>query len=111
MLEDKCFQPPDKKELSIALGFNEKKVADIIALLSKQGEAVRINDSLALGMSAYEKMIVLLREHYSKKPDMTVAEFRDILGTTRKFALPYLEYLDSNGVTLRVGDVRKLILK
>ena len=42
---------------------------------------------------------------------MTVAEFRDLLGTSRKFALPYLEYLDSNHVTLRVGDVRKLLLK
>jgi len=111
MLEDKCFQPPDKKELAAALGVNEKKVADIIGLLSKEGDAVRINDTLALGRAAYEKMIVLLREHYAKKPDMTVAEFRDILGTTRKFALPYLEYLDSNGVTLRVGDVRKFILK
>jgi selenocysteine-specific elongation factor len=42
---------------------------------------------------------------------MTVAEFRDILGTTRKYALPILEYLDSNKITLRVGDVRKFLLK
>jgi selenocysteine-specific elongation factor len=42
---------------------------------------------------------------------MTVAEFRDLLGTTRKFALPLLEHLDANRITLRVGDIRKLLLK
>jgi selenocysteine-specific elongation factor len=42
---------------------------------------------------------------------MTVGEFRDILGTSRKYALPFLEYLDSNKVTLRVGEVRKLLIK
>jgi selenocysteine-specific elongation factor len=56
-------------------------------------------------------MIALLKDFYSKKNEMTVAEFRDILGTTRKFALPFLEYLDSSKITLRIGDVRKFMLK
>jgi selenocysteine-specific elongation factor len=42
---------------------------------------------------------------------MTVAEFRDLLNTTRKYALPFLEFLDSQKVTLRTGDVRKLLIK
>ena len=56
-------------------------------------------------------MIENLRSFFSKKPDMTVAEFRDVLQTSRKYALPFLEYLDSNKITMRVGDVRKLLLK
>jgi len=40
-----------------------------------------------------------------------VAEFRDLLGTTRKYALPLLEYLDSHKITLRIGDIRKVVLK
>jgi selenocysteine-specific elongation factor len=39
-------------------------------------------------------------------PGLTVAEIRDALGTTRKFAVPMCEYLDRAGVTKRVGDVR-----
>jgi selenocysteine-specific elongation factor len=42
---------------------------------------------------------------------MTVAEIRDVLQTSRKYALPFLEYPDSNKITMRVGDVRKLLLK
>jgi selenocysteine-specific elongation factor len=56
-------------------------------------------------------MITSLRSFFAKQPTMTVAEFRDILGTTRKYALPFLEYLDSHKITLRVGDVRKFLLK
>jgi selenocysteine-specific elongation factor len=110
-LEEKGFQPPDKKELASALKVDEKKLSGILGLLASEGSAVRINDSLYLGKAAFEKMIALLKKHYGEKTDMTVAEFRDLLGTTRKYALPYLEYLDSNNITMRVGDVRKLILK
>jgi selenocysteine-specific elongation factor len=56
-------------------------------------------------------MVEGLKNFFSKKNEMTVGEFRDILGTTRKYALPFLEYLDSNKITLRVGEVRKFLLK
>lgn len=111
LLEDKGFQPPDRKELATELKMDEKRVSGILGFLGKEGSVVRINDSLYLSRASFDRMIGLLKEHYSKQPDMTVAEFRDLLGTTRKYALPYLEYLDSNNMTLRVGDVRKLMLK
>ena len=38
----------------------------------------------------------------------TVAEIRDLLGTTRKYAVPLCEYLDRVGVTRRDGDLRVL---
>ena len=79
--------------------------------MAKEGKLVRINDSMYIISAVYEEMLSLLRNFFSKKQEMSVAEFRDILGTTRKYALPFLEYLDSNKITLRVGDVRKLLLK
>ena len=39
---------------------------------------------------------------------LTVAEIRDLLGTTRKYAVPLCEYLDRAGVTSREGDLRVL---
>jgi selenocysteine-specific elongation factor len=77
----------------------------------KEGSLVRINDSMYITTSTYNKIIESLKDFFRGKPEMTVAEFRDILSTTRKYALPFLEYLDSNKITLRVGDVRKLLLK
>jgi selenocysteine-specific elongation factor len=111
MLEEKGFNPPTKAELAGELSMKERQVGDMLKLMHNEGNVTRINDDIAITRKSYEKMIGLLKGHYSKKSDMTVAEFRDLLGTTRKYALPYLEHLDSNSITLRVGDVRKLILK
>ena len=41
-------------------------------------------------------------------PGATVAEIRDLLGTSRKFAVPFCEYLDRVGLTKREGDLRVL---
>ncbi len=51
-----------------------------------------------------ERMIAAIR---SDGP-MTAARFRDAIGTTRKFAVPLLEWFDATGVTVRDGDVRTL---
>jgi selenocysteine-specific elongation factor len=111
LLEKAGFQPPTKEELSQSLKIDQKRFADILKLMSKEGSLIRINESVYLTSTTYKQMIENLRSFFSRKPDMTVAEFRDVLQTSRKYALPFLEYLDSNKITMRVGDVRKLLLK
>lgn len=111
VIEKAGFQPPTKEELSEMLSLPQKEIADILKLLAKEGRLSRINDSIYITSSAHNEMMSSLRAFFKNKPAMTVGEFRDILNTTRKYALPFLEYLDSNRITLRVGDVRKLLLK
>ncbi len=50
----------------------------------------------------------LVTERLAEGKRLTVAEIRDILGTTRKYAVPLCEYLDRAGVTRREGDQRLL---
>ena len=50
----------------------------------------------------------LVSERLREGSGLTVAEIRDILGTTRKYAVPLCEYLDRIGVTRREGDLRLL---
>ncbi|MGD0884363.1 MAG: selenocysteine-specific translation elongation factor [Thermodesulfovibrionales bacterium] len=105
------FQPPSKEELAEAFSLSPKSISDILKLMCAEGKLVRINDSLHIPASVYEELLSLLKTFFAKHTSMTVAEFRDILGTSRKYALPFLEYLDSHKITLRVGDVRKLLLR
>jgi selenocysteine-specific elongation factor len=49
-----------------------------------------------------------VRAHLAEKQKMTAAEFRDLIGSTRKYAVPLLEWLDQARVTRRVGDERIL---
>jgi selenocysteine-specific elongation factor len=105
------FQPPMKQELADALKLDQKQITDILNILSKERSVVRVNESIYLSGTAYEKMIKTLKAFFAKKPELTVAEFRDLLNTSRKYALPFLEHLDAAKVTLRLGDVRKFMLK
>lgn len=105
----KQFQPPFKEELAKNLNIPETKLGDILKILTKEGKVVRINDALYITKENYEKMLNLLRDFFAKKQDMTVSEFRTMLNTTRKYAIDYLEYLDSNKITLRIGETRKLV--
>ncbi len=111
VLEKSGFQPPMKEDLINSLKIDSRTLTDLLKLMTKEGILVRINDSLFITSNYYKKMIENLKNFFSKKSEMTVAEFRDILSTTRKYALPLLEYLDSNKITLRVGDIRKLLIK
>jgi selenocysteine-specific elongation factor len=104
------FQPPAKQELAAAFSIKERQADDILKLLAKEGLLVRINDSLYMDRGGYEKMLGIVMEFAKVKKEITVSEFREILGTTRKYALPFLEHLDGKKITLRVGDKRKILV-
>ncbi len=111
LIEKNGFQPPTKEDLCQSLHTEQKKITDILNLLAKEGNLVRINESIYLSSKVYKSMIEKLKAFYSKKSEMTVSEFRDILNTTRKYAVPIIEYLDSHSITMRIGDIRKFLLK
>ncbi len=69
---------------------------------------MRIAEDIYLHSDADAVMRRQIRERLSSGPGMTVAEIRDLLGTTRKFAVPLCEYLDRIGLTRREGDLRVL---
>lgn len=71
------------------------------------GALIKVGDDLYRG-----RQIAQIRSrveaHFRDHDRMTAAEFRDLLGTSRKYAVPLLEWLDSHGVTIRDGDYRRL---
>jgi selenocysteine-specific elongation factor len=100
------FQPLTVEELSQSLRADQKYLSEILKLMVKEDSLIRINDSFYITSSVYKRMIELLKDFSSKKPEMLVSEFREILGTSRKYALPFLEYLDANKITRRTDDKR-----
>jgi selenocysteine-specific elongation factor len=111
VLEQAAFQPPTKDELAKMVSIKPQEVTELLKIMASEKSVVRINDSLYLTMSNYTIMMERLKNFFNSKNEMTVSEFRDMLGTSRKYALPFLEYLDSNKITLRVGEVRKFLAK
>lgn len=89
-------------------GGNAATLRDLLEVCVAEGELVRINDDIYLHCDADAAMRQRLTERLANGPAMTVAEIRDLLGTTRKYAVPLCEYLDASGVTRRDGDLRVL---
>lgn len=70
------------------------------------GELVKVGNDLyrAEQIAAIRARV---RAHFERSERMTAAEFRDAIGTSRKYAVPLLEWLDAAGMTVRDGDYRR----
>jgi selenocysteine-specific elongation factor len=101
-------QPPVREELPGLFGITERDAKDLLKLLADEGRTVRINDSLHLDREIVEKIRGDLKRYLEEKKEITMAEFRDLANTSRKFAVPLMEYFDSQKLTQRVGDKRLL---
>jgi selenocysteine-specific elongation factor len=72
-----------------------------------RGSLVKVGDSIYRG-SQIAQIRARVESHLRSRESMTAAEFRDLLGTSRKYAVPLLEWFDARGITVRSGDLRTL---
>jgi len=83
--------------------------AEVFQWLLRTGELVKIEEGLYLHRDTIAAAEGLLRTHLAQHPTMTVSEFRDLTGSSRKYVVPLLEYFDTKRITRRVGDARVLL--
>jgi selenocysteine-specific elongation factor len=102
------FQPPEPASFAGQAGGNAASLNDLFDVCVAEGYLVRIADDIYLHSDVEAEMRRLIADKLAAGPGLTVAEIRDLLGTTRKYAVPLCEYLDKVGVTQRQGDLRLL---
>src|SRR5207253_4178201 len=102
------FQPPEPKDFANQAAGNAGALRDIFEVAVAEGFLVKVTDDLYLHAETEAEMRRRVAERLSIPPGATVAEIRDLLGTTRKYAVPICEYLDRVGLTRREGDLRTL---
>jgi selenocysteine-specific elongation factor len=90
--------PPTVRELQIA-GFPR----DVIEAAAREGLVVRITPDLVVTPDLAARSEAIVR---AATGGITVSTFRQILGTSRKYAVPLLEWLDRRGITRRRDDLR-----
>ncbi|MBA7617180.1 Selenocysteine-specific elongation factor [subsurface metagenome] len=81
---------------------------DLIRNLVGEGEIVKIKENMYFHRDAVEQGEKLIREAIEKRGPLGVSEIKDLLKTTRKYIIPFLEYLDRIKFTVRKGDLRDL---
>ena len=80
----------------------------VVESLVSGGGLVMLTPQLCLHSQVYAQVCDKTRDFMAEHQELTLAEFRDLLGTSRKYALAVLEYYDKNKILKKDGDVRRL---
>lgn len=103
-----ALQPPTMDAAFKEAGAYRKVGQAVFFRLVEQGTLIKIKDDLYIHRDAYEQAKTLLLEHFKQAPSISVPTFKDLLGVTRKHAIPFLEHFDQIKLTRRAGDDRVL---
>lgn len=98
------YSPSSLNELAVELNLGP----ELIAWLVESGRVKRLSDSIALLPEAYDDLTQGVVKLIKDRGSITVAEVRDLFGTSRKYALALVEHLDQRRITRREGDNRVL---
>jgi selenocysteine-specific elongation factor len=100
--------PPDLKLVEKELGAAHAKVAEVVRVMEREKSVVRVATDLYFLTDCVDKVRAVLYKYLSENREITAAGFRDLLGSSRKYTIALLEYFDREGITVRVGDARRL---
>lgn len=102
------IQPPTIKKLLEELDLEMKEVAPVLKLLQGQNILIKINEDFYFSQKAIEQLKDKITGFFESSEEMGPVEFKELTGLSRKFAIPLLEFMDKEKLTIRVGDKRKL---
>ncbi len=100
------FTPPSMEDVSAKFGASSKAV---IPLLIEQKSLIEVEKGLYFHTMTLNQLKENIGEYITKHGSVSVAQFRDLTKTSRKYAVPLLEYFDAIHFTKRTGDVRILL--
>ena len=69
---------------------------------------IKVNEEVYFHKDSYQLAKEKLQKYFENHNEINVAAFRDLLGTSRKYAIALLEYFDQKKITKRIGDIRVL---
>ena len=98
-------EPPSVGELVSRYG---SSVPALLRFLERQGRIVQVETDRYYDRSALEAMVARLKAALVPGRVYVPAQLRDVLGFSRKYLIPFLEFCDRKGITERRGDGRVL---
>lgn len=102
------YQTPSFKEAIAKINVPADLAEKIFQWMLDEGILVRVKEDIVFHRDALDKLTRELVDFLKKHGEISPTQFKDLTGTSRKYAIPLLEYFDREKVTLRVGDVRRL---
>ena len=108
LVERDGLAPKAAYQWAAEIGIDEKTANRLLSRMAAEGKVVRRGNDLHFEAKAIAEATTRVEAFLREKGSASPAELRDVLGVSRKYALPLLEYFDSIGLTRREGDARVL---
>jgi selenocysteine-specific elongation factor len=102
------WSPPDLAQLTAESGAARNAVVEMLRVMERGGTVVRASPEVYFLRDAVERVKATLRARLPPRGTVTPAACRDLFQTSRKYAIPLLELLDREGLTIRIGETRRL---
>ena len=102
------FQPPTVKECEASATKNKASVASLVSLAATEGDLVEVSSGFYLHCDVEKELRDKLTTEITAQGGLTLSQIRELMVTSRKYAVPICEYLDRTGFTKRQGDLRVL---
>ena len=97
------FDPPSRKAIE-----SDPQARQVVRFLIENGDVTELALDVVLLRESFERMKSQVAEFISKNGPATVSQLRQALGSSRRIMVPFLERLDREGFTRRMGDKRSL---
>jgi selenocysteine-specific elongation factor len=102
------LQPPVPGVISGELSLLPEALAEAVSLLLTEGTFVKITEEMAIHAASIEGLRQKVIDYLTAQQEIDMPAFKTLSGLSRKYSIPVMEYFDRAGVTIRVGDHRKL---
>ncbi len=102
------FAPPSTAELAEKFKIAPAAIDKLLRILQEHQRLVAVGEGLLFHRHAVDLARRRLVEHIQKEGRLESVQFKYLVNTTRKFALPLLDYFDRSGLLRRVGNTRYL---
>ncbi|NLY09027.1 MAG: selenocysteine-specific translation elongation factor [Tissierellia bacterium] len=104
---EKGFEPPETSEITAEF----KASGNIVEALVEQGKLVKLSPSHRIHKSFYDEALKIVNDTLDAKGEITLGQFRDLVGSSRKYAILILEHFDSKGITVMKDNKRVRVVK
>jgi len=100
---------PTAREVLANLRLDRARAEKLLRMLVKEGVLQKVTEDLIFHQSALRELRQILARRKAQNHHLSVPDFKDLTGLSRKYAIPLLEYLDRERVTRREGDDRIIL--
>jgi selenocysteine-specific elongation factor len=108
LYRDRPFSPPQPDQVAVEAGLPPARAAKAVRVLTESRRLVQVAPGVLFHQEAIDRARALLTDFIRKEGQLESVKFKYLLDTTRKYAIPLLDYFDRIGVTRASGHTRYL---